>query len=1099
MKQTIKCFIAVLAAMLMSVAAFAQVTTSALAGRAVDANGEPVVGVAVIATHTPSGTVYGVTTNEAGRYTINGMRSGGPYKVEFSCLGFQTVAYTDLTLQLAETSSLNTTLNEDSEMLSEAMVIGVAASRFSAEKTGAATNISQEQMTSLPTVSRNIEDITKLSPYGGYGMNFAGSDGRSSNFTVDGANFNNNFGLNDGLPGGGNPISIDAIEEMQVVVSPFDVRQSNFIGGGVNAITKSGTNSFNGSAYAYHKNENMRGNRVDGEELGERGTDRKTIYGLTLGGPIVKDKLFFFVNFEYSKIPTIVNRWMASEDGVGSEVNYLSRTTIADMEKVKKHLWDNYKYDTGSYTDFPADEGNIKALARIDWNINQNHHLSLRYNFTKNTRYSPPSANSSDAGTRHPYSEARMSMYSMSFANSMYSQNNNVNSFTLDLNSRLSENLSNQLLVTYSKLDDVRGSESSLFPFIDILNGYEVKDGKIHQQISPYISAGYELYTYNNAVHNTVVTVKDDVTYYTGNHKITAGLNYEYQMADNIYLRSGNGYYRYRSLDDFLTQKAPETVVFTYGYNGEEAPAVRVRYSQVGAYAQEEWTPNDKFKLTAGLRFDMMFFDNQDIMRNNAIYDIDYAGKHVDTGAWPSPKLQVSPRIGFTWDVLGNKSLKVRGGTGLFAGRLPLVYFTNMPSNSGMKQKQVVFTTKYTDGVATNIDPNLQHFAGPIIADRNAIFDKLHKLDPNAYPAEISPEDGTLQGAIQAVEKEFKMPQVWKTSLAVDYFFPTSFPMSLSGEFILNKTINGVLIENWNIKDCAGYYNYNGPDNRPIYASDYKLTKTDAYVLTNTDKGYGYTANVLFNVTPIERLNISASYTYTVSKELSGMPGNNAASIFQAIPNVYGAGFLTLHNSQYVTPHRAFVSLSYSDKGNNHYSLFYETYQAGRYSYTYDGDFNNDSVSNDLIYIPKDDSEIRFASESDRERYWAFANNDEYLSSHKGQYAEAYSVYSPWVHRLDFSYKHDFNIKSGNSTNVLQLSFDLKNVLNIFNSSWGVTKIMNTDLNEGKILSLDHVDADGVPVFKTNAKITPGMPVWQYDHGIGQCWYAQVGIKYMFN
>ena len=300
MKQTIKCLFAALAAMLMSVAAFAQVTTSALGGRVVDANGEPVVGVAVIATHTPSGTVYGVTTNEAGRYTINGMRSGGPYAVEFTCLGYQTVTYTDLTLQLAETSSLNATLNEDSEMLSEAMVIGAAASKFSAEKTGAATNISSAQITSLPTVNRSITDVTRLSPYGGNGMSFAGSDGRTANFTVDGANFNNNFGLSENLPGGGNPISIDAIEELQVVISPYDVRQTNFIGGGVNAITKSGTNTFKGTAYVYHRNENMRGNQVAGVEIaGARDKDRNTTYGFTLGGPIVKDKLFFFVNFEH--------------------------------------------------------------------------------------------------------------------------------------------------------------------------------------------------------------------------------------------------------------------------------------------------------------------------------------------------------------------------------------------------------------------------------------------------------------------------------------------------------------------------------------------------------------------------------------------------------------------------------------------------------------------------------------------------------------------------------------------------------------------------------------------------------------------------------
>ena len=297
MKQTIKCLIAALAAMLMSVAAIAQVTTSALGGRVVDANGEPVIGAAVVATHEPSGTVYGVVTNNDGRYAINGMRAGGPYKVEISCLGFQTLAYTDVTLQLAETSALNGTLKEDSEMRGEAIVIAAPASKFSAQKMGSATNISSREIASIPTVSRSLTDVTRLSPYGGNGMSFAGADGRTANFTVDGANFNNNFGLSSSLPGGGNPISIDAIEEMQVVISPYDVRQTNFIGGGVNAITKSGTNTFKGSAYVYHRNENMRGNMVAGQEVsGARDKDRSTTYGFTLGGPIIKNKLFFFVN-----------------------------------------------------------------------------------------------------------------------------------------------------------------------------------------------------------------------------------------------------------------------------------------------------------------------------------------------------------------------------------------------------------------------------------------------------------------------------------------------------------------------------------------------------------------------------------------------------------------------------------------------------------------------------------------------------------------------------------------------------------------------------------------------------------------------------------
>jgi hypothetical protein len=308
MKQTIKCLVAAFAAMLMYVSAFAQVTTSALGGRVVDANGEPIIGAAVVATHEPSGTVYGVVTNNDGRYAINGMRSGGPYKVEISCLGYQSLTYTDVNLQLAETSALNGSLKEDAQMLGEAMVIAAPASKFSAEKMGSATNISAKQMATIPTVSRSIDDITRLSPYGGNGMTFAGADGRSSNFTVDGANFNNNFGLNEGLPGGGSPISIDALEEMQVVISPYDVRQTNFIGGGVNAITKSGTNTFKGSAYIYHKNENMRGNMVAGQEVsGARDKDRTTTYGATLGGPIINNKIFFFVNAESSKKATVAH------------------------------------------------------------------------------------------------------------------------------------------------------------------------------------------------------------------------------------------------------------------------------------------------------------------------------------------------------------------------------------------------------------------------------------------------------------------------------------------------------------------------------------------------------------------------------------------------------------------------------------------------------------------------------------------------------------------------------------------------------------------------------------------------------------------------
>ena len=1113
MKQTIKCFIAAFAAMLLSVAAIAQVTTSALGGLAVDANGEPVIGVAVIATHTPSGTVYGVTTNEVGRFTINGMRSGGPYTVEFSCLGYQTVTFTDVVLQLAETYSLSATLNEDSEMLSEAMVVGAAASQFSAQKMGSATNISGNEIASLPTVSRSITDVTRLSPYGGNGMSFAGQDGRTANFTVDGANFNNNFGLSDGLPGGGSPISIDAIEEMQVVISPYDVRQTNFIGGGVNAITKSGTNQLKGSAYVYHRNENLRGDTVDGEMIsGARQKDRNTNYGFTLGGPIIKNKLFFFVNAEYAKIPTVVNRWRASENGEMDADNYISRTTLADLKKVSDFVKEKYGYDTGSWTDYPANETNMKLLARVDWNINDNHKLAVRYNYTLNRGWNSTNGSSMDGGTRSGFS--RFSQYGMAYANSMYSMDNIVSTVSLDLNSRLSNNLSNQFLVTYSKLDDIRGTNSEDMPFVDIRKD----DGSA---VLPYIALGYELFTWNNGVHNTHISIKDDLTYYNGNHKITGGVSYEYQMADNAYMRNGTGYYRYKSLEDFYNGAAPEVVCLTYGYDGEAVPAARVRFHKAGIYAQDEWDVTEDFKLTAGLRLDGLFFDNQDLMRNNEIYNLTYVvdGKerHIDTGKWPSSAITASPRVGFSWNVLGNNSLKVRGGTGLFSGRLPLVFFTNMPTNSGMVQYQAklgetqTIIPGYTGASVEKGGKNyydMNEFAGGLLK-REELLNKLTSL---GFPNTISPEDGTIPSEISAVDPKFKMPQVWKTSLAIDYNFPTSFPFSISAEGIFNKTINGVIIRDWSVNPVNGFARFNGVDNRPIF-QNYKQTYEkngkvsnlpNAYVLENTNQGYGYSGTFTMNMRPIEGLSIMAAYTHTASKELTGMPGSNASSVLNYMGTIYGPNDPGLHNSQYVTPDRFVASLTHHDRSGNHYSFIYETWRGG-YNYTYmtANDMNGDGYNYDLIYIPTDqqvaDREFRFVSADDEKRFMDYVHADSYLSKNQGKYAEAYSVYSPWVHRLDFSYKHDFKVKAGNSTNTLQLSLDVKNILNIFNSSWGVSKYMNPALGEGRILKYEGVDEDGFATFSTPKAVSGDAVIWQNNRALGQCWYASIGIKYMFN
>ena len=618
--------------LLMAAAVNAQITTSSMAGQVTGTGGEDIIGATIRVTHEPSGTTYNAVTNTDGRWAIQGMRVGGPYTVKVSYIGYAEKDYQGINLQLGETYNLNATISEDVNELGEVVVVG-SASKFSAEKTGATTNISNAQIQALPTVNRSIEDIVRISPYAN-GMSLSGGDGRSTNFTLDGANLNNNFGLNDGLPGGGNPISMEAIDEVQVVVAPYDVRQTNFIGGGINAVTKSGTNTFKGTAYVYHQNENMHGNRVANQDLGERGTDRMTTYGFTLGGPILKNKLFFFANAEYSKIPTVVNRWRASEDGVGDATNYISRTTVAHMQRVRDFLIDRYGYDPGSFTNFPADEDNLKLLARIDWNITDNHHLAVRYNYTKNTAWNSTSGNSCDVGKNgRLYNMNRLSEYSMAFSNSMYSQNNSVSTISADLNSRFGNNISNQLLFTYTDIDEKRGSDSSPFPFVDIMGGYETAaDGTVTQSLTPYMSFGYELFTHNNRIQNKIFTLNDNFTYYLGDHKLMAGFRFEHQMANNSYMRNGTGYFRYRSLDDFLNGEAPESVALSYGYNGEQNPNGEVAFNQYGWYIQDEWNVLENLKLTGGIRFDLLTFDSSDLMRNNAIYELDFNGRRIDTG-----------------------------------------------------------------------------------------------------------------------------------------------------------------------------------------------------------------------------------------------------------------------------------------------------------------------------------------------------------------------------------------------------------------------------------------------------------------------------------
>ena len=1044
----------------------AQVTTSALSGKVTMADTkEEVIGATIQAIHEPSGTKYAAVTNSNGRFTIQGMRNGGPYSVAISYIGYETKTFRNIVLELGETYNLNALLSEDANELTEIVVSG-KASKFAAEKTGASTNINQRTIQELPTINRSIGDLAKLSPYYGGSNSFGGMNGKMSNFTLDGANLNNNFGLNSSLPGGGNPISMDAIDEVQMVVAPFDVRQSNFIGGGINAVTKSGTNTFKGTAYFYYTNEDMHGNRVDGVQNSEPNPGEEKVYGFTLGGPIIKDKLFFFANYERTNTENIPTYWHPDLTGGGADnKTYTSRTTLEDMQMISQFVKNKYGYDTGSPTDYPGDIVNNKYLARLDWNINQNHHLAVRFNHTNNSRWTPPSATSRDVGG---LSASCVGISSMAFANSFYNQENKVTTFSGDLNSRFGQNISNQLLVTYSNIDDPRSSDSQIFPMVDIM-----KDG------DPYMTLGYEIFTYNNRVQNKILTINDNFTYYMGNHKLTAGFSFEHQKALNNYMRQGTGYYRYASMEDFMDGAAPIGVALTTGNNGEENPSSQVVFNQIGLYVQDDWNITEKFKINYGIRFDNLIFQNEGAVRNDELYAVDFGGRHVDTGLWPKSNWQISPRVGFVWDALGDKSLKVRGGTGLFAGRMPLVFFTNMPGQSGMMQttyvtKDATALSQFTGGMKTNV------------RDMETILKNY--AQGMAYYAGVDPD--------------FKMPQVWKTSIGIDYQVPVSFPLTLTGEFTYTKNINAVHLDNYNMKSPDDTWRHiTGADNRLIYpaASEYQYTSKGTYVLTNNHKGHGWTASLQLQAEPIKNLFVSAAYTHTVNREVTALPGSNAQSAWQYMHTVNGPNAVEVRNSGFVTPDRVIANISYK-YGKDHFSLFYSGYSPSGYSYTYSNDINGDGLSYDLMYIPRDDSEIKFVSDDDRIAFWNFVEQDDYLKNHKGEYADLYGARAPWVHTFDFKWAHDFDLKIGNTSHKLQLIANIENIGNLLKSSWGVAKIIPGQSNNMfKILSVTNakeVKEGAQPIFRMNTDLKTA---WDYNHSYGQCWRLQLGVKYYFN
>lgn len=1071
---------------------FSQATTSSLGGQITSEDGL-LSEASVVAIHEPSGTRYGTMTNEKGFYQLKGMRPGGPYRVEISYVGYRHAVFTDVYLQLAETYICNASLQ--SATILDEVVVQTGASLFSSVKTGASTRITVSAINRFPNISRNLSDITKLSPYA-LGAGFGGRDQRMNNYSVDGANFNNNMGLDGSvLPGGGNPLSIDAIEEINVSIAPYDVKQSNFIGGAVNVVTKSGTNTFRGSVYTYLKNENMRGNTVNGFSLGEREKETRSIYGFSLGGPVLKNKVFFFVNGEFEHVPAPIHKWALSENGKADPVNKISRVTADDMSRFSNDLKQMYGYHTGSWTDFNGNADSYRLMARLDWNINDDHKFMMRYNYVSNRQ------DQNVVGAALGISGGPVSQYSMSFRNSAWQQMNKVNSLTAELNSRLGENFNNQLLVSFTFNDGNKRKCNGEFPTIDIM---KMDESGVNRA---FMNAGYDQHAWHNGISEKVWAITDNVSFRSGNHDLTAGISFESQKASNCYMRYGAGYYRYKDYEDFVNREAPVAFALNYSLTGKADALAEVHYEQFSLYLQDEWSIHPKLQLLYGVRMDIPFYISHRY-ENPSIVGKEFNGSRLSTAYWPRRSPLFSPRLGFNYDLLGNQTLKLRGGTGLFTGRFPLIFLSKMQEGSGMLQTTVSTTQKN--------DPLLTALKGGVRTPQEI----LTEIAPQ-FPDRFTMTPGAVNSII-TIDRNFRMPQVWKSSLALDYRLPLPFPANITLEGTFIKDIYSIVQQDKNI-DESKISRFNGPDDRYRYAG--KTAKrideniNYALVMTNSHKGYSANFNTIVNLTPVRNLDLMAAYTYTISKTMTSNRSNQIEGAWQQEPSVLGPNYQSLHNAQYMaSPHRMIAQASYRiEYARNHLAtsiaLFYEGQQRGAYSYIYDGDMNNDGINYDLIYIPRTREELNFADkkvgdriftvEEQRNAFWQFVNQDKYLRKHKGEYAQAYGAYLPWTHRFNFRLAQDFKLKTGKQINILRLSVDIMNLGNLLNNSWGLIQ-GTTPANSAALLRCTDVNESGQPIYTMSTVKENDQDILPYrtfmeNRSSDNCWQLQIGIHYIFN